>query len=178
MRVFILTTGRSGSTTFAAACSHITNYTSGHETRNFLAKLDFPNAHIEVNNRLAWLLPMLARKYPSAHYCYLERDHEMTARSFVRWSVRHGDHPGQLFHAYRTALKMGAVRRSPIEDARDLVDLVQTTIREFLLTKTNVSRVRLEHAELDFPAFFDAIRAWGDLRAALEEFQTVRNRSQ
>ncbi len=33
MNVFVLTTGRSGSLTFAEACRHISNYSSGHETR-------------------------------------------------------------------------------------------------------------------------------------------------
>ena len=32
MRVFVLCTGRSGSTTFVRACQHIDNYTASHES--------------------------------------------------------------------------------------------------------------------------------------------------
>ncbi|MHC4834220.1 MAG: hypothetical protein ACYTFH_10095, partial [Planctomycetota bacterium] len=59
MNVFILSTGRAGSMSFERACSHITNYSAGHETRSgFLGqrRFDYPQNHIESDNRLAWLL--------------------------------------------------------------------------------------------------------------------------
>ena len=33
--VFVLNVGRRGSTSFAKACSHITNFSSGHETKSW-----------------------------------------------------------------------------------------------------------------------------------------------
>jgi hypothetical protein len=59
MNVFVLTTGRSGSLTFAEACRRITNYTTGHETRVGRVgpeRLAYPDRHIEVDHRLAWFL--------------------------------------------------------------------------------------------------------------------------
>ena len=46
--IFVLCTGRCGSVTFSKACKHITNYTSGHETRikKLDDRLDFPSFHI------------------------------------------------------------------------------------------------------------------------------------
>jgi len=66
MRVFILCTGRTGSTSIIEACKHISNYTADHES---LAKvfgnqrLDYPDYHIEADNRLSWHLGALNKKY-------------------------------------------------------------------------------------------------------------------
>lgn len=56
MNVFVLNSGRCGSTTFIAACRHITNYSSGHESRATLIgeeRLAYPTQHIEADNRLS-----------------------------------------------------------------------------------------------------------------------------
>ncbi len=56
MDVFVLCTGRCGSTTFIKACAHITNYTAAHESRTGLLgsdRLDYPGKHIEADNRLS-----------------------------------------------------------------------------------------------------------------------------
>lgn len=89
-RVFVLNTGRCGSMTFARACEHLTNFTAGHETRarvvGFEARMDYPNWHIEVDNRLTWFLGPLSQRYPDAFYVHLRRDSEAVINSFVqRW---------------------------------------------------------------------------------------------
>ena len=69
MNVFILSTGRSGSQTFARACAHVSNYTSAHESRSGLlgdAHFDYPDNHIESDNRLSWMLGRLDRKQIAA----------------------------------------------------------------------------------------------------------------
>ena len=66
MNVFILNSGRCGSTTWIRACTHIDNFSAGHETRSHLsgdARLDYPDRHIEADNRLSWLLGRLDRQY-------------------------------------------------------------------------------------------------------------------
>ena len=88
MNVFVLCTGRSGSTTFYRACRHITNYSAGHELNTSevgRARLDYPEDHIEVDNRLSWLLGRLDQAYGDrAFYVHLTREEEPTARSFDR----------------------------------------------------------------------------------------------
>ncbi len=62
MNVFVLGTGRCGTTTFMKACRHVTNCTSGHETRvNHVGpeRLSYPSNHIEADNRLSWFLGRL-----------------------------------------------------------------------------------------------------------------------
>lgn len=89
MRVFVLTTGRSGSVTFARSCSHITNYSSAHESRAAeygAARFDYADQHIEIDNRLSWFLGGLEERFPEARYVHLRRDPAADARSFAaRW---------------------------------------------------------------------------------------------
>jgi hypothetical protein len=83
--VFVLCTGRCGSLAFARACAHMTNYSCGHESRCSLLgaeRLSYPSRHIEVDNRLAWLLGRLDETYgKDAFYVHLRRDRDATARS-------------------------------------------------------------------------------------------------
>jgi hypothetical protein len=88
MNVFILNTGRCGSTTFVKACEHITNFTTAHESRMHLIgnqRLAYPDNHIEADNRLAWFLGRLEAAYGDrAIYVHLRRDPLKTARSFEK----------------------------------------------------------------------------------------------
>ena len=87
MRVFVLCTGRSASTTLVRAFAHATNYTAGHETRSSMVagRLDYPDEHIEADNRLVWFLGSLDRSYGDGPcYVHLMRDPTAVAASFVR----------------------------------------------------------------------------------------------
>ena len=80
MRVFVLSPQRCGSVTFSAACSHIKNFTSGHETREKL-EVQYPDNHIEVDNRLAFFLGRIEKNYgDNAYYVFLKRGLE---RNFI-----------------------------------------------------------------------------------------------
>ena len=88
MNVFVLCTGRCGSTTFTRACEHINNYTSSHESRTqFLGaeRFNYPTNHIEVDNRLSWLLGRLDNIYGNdAFYVHLTRDINLTCNSLTK----------------------------------------------------------------------------------------------
>lgn len=91
MRVFVLCTGRSGSTTLAQALSHATNMTVGQETRNHLieGRLAYPDNHIEVDPRLVFFLGPLSEQYPEARWIHLKRSPEDVAKSYARvWTQR------------------------------------------------------------------------------------------
>ncbi|WP_293073572.1 hypothetical protein [Moorena sp. SIO4A5] len=86
--VFVLCTGRCGSTTFAQACQHIQNYTVSHESRISLIgdkRLQYSQNHIEVDNRLSWFLGSLDKNYGDcAFYVHLKRDIMSTAKSSAK----------------------------------------------------------------------------------------------
>ena len=170
MNVFVLTTGRSGSLTFAEACGHITNYTSGHETRVGLvgpARLAYPDRHIEIDNRLAWFTGRLEAAFGNdAFYVHLRRDDEATASSHVkRWNK-------PAVRSYRNGILWDVdpdIDRMAL--ARDLNHTINSNIEFFLRDKTRTMQIDIETATERFPAFWEAIGAAGDLAASMAEFE-------
>ncbi|MCX8570590.1 MULTISPECIES: hypothetical protein [Hyphomicrobiales] len=173
MNVFVLCTGRCGSTTFAKACGHIDNFTSGHETRSRLVgadRLAYPVRHIEADNRLSWLLGRLEKKYgDNAHYVHLTRDPDAVAESFALRSA-HG-----IMKGYRDAILMEAGNAAPISIARDMIDTVTCNIEAFLRNKTSSMQVRLETSGEDFARFWDWIGATGNWEGAAAEWSVRHN---
>lgn len=76
MNIFVLNTGRCGSTTLIKACRHITNYSEAHESRCAMLgreRLNYPPNHIEADKRLVWLLGRLDKEYgDDALYVHLK----------------------------------------------------------------------------------------------------------
>lgn len=179
MNVFVLGTGRCGSTTFERACRHITNYTTGHESRAGMVgpeRLKYPPDHIESDNRLSWFLGRLGRAYPrDVFYVHLLRDRMSVARSYARRLE-----PGMIIPAYARGVYLGFegdLERDALEVALDYVDTVTANIEAFLTDKPDRMTFRLERAGEDFPAFWSRIGAEGDLEAALAEFAVAHNAS-
>jgi hypothetical protein len=176
VNVFVLCTGRCGSTTFIRACKHIRNFTSGHETRARLlgeARLNYPDHHIEADNRLSWMLGRLDSKYgDAAVYVHLTREPSAVARSFED----RVNHRGAMMAAYREAILMGGTEQAlPRDYADDYVQNVTLNIRHFLKDKSRVLHVALETVEQDFPAFWKRIGAQGNLDAAMAEWRQRSN---
>ena len=176
MNVFILNTGRCGSTTFIKACQHITNFTCDHESRVTLlgdARLEYPADHIEADNRLSWFLGRLDRRYGAdAIYVHLQRDRRKTAESFAERYSR-----GVIF-AYRNAILMRLpADLDPLAVSLDYCDTVNSNIETFLKDKPLKMSFQLENARQDFERFWEYIGAQGDLDAALAEFNTRYNTS-
>ncbi len=176
MNIFILNSGRCGSTTFINACSHITNYSAGHETRAGLIgpeRLNYPHTHIEADNRLSWYLGRLDETYgDNAYYVHLQRNNADTVASFAR------RHDFGIIRAYREGVILGLEGEPSAHDiAQDYLDTVSANIRHFLKDKSNTMEFSLEQGAGDFRQFWEWIGAEGDLHAALAEWQTRHNAS-
>lgn len=177
MNVFILNAGRSGSLTFINACRHITNYTCAHESRSGHlgdARFQYPQNHIEADNRLSWFLGRLDRAFGNdAFYVHLRRNRSDTAGSFT------GRYTGGIIRAYRKTILIGLPRDTDAMDvALDYCDTVESNIELFLRDKSNKMDFSLENAGEVFPEFWELIQAEGDLNTALSEFGTAYNASQ
>jgi hypothetical protein len=102
------------------AFAHATNYTAGHETRSDVVdgRLDYPDAHIEADNRLAWFLGSLDRHYGDEPcYVHLSRDPADVAASFVRrWD-----------ELIQTRKPLGSIRRPREAAARARAWLIDPT---------------------------------------------------
>lgn len=175
MNVFVLSTGRCGSTTFARACGHIRNYTVAHETHMKdlgTVRIAYPDRHIEVDNRLSWFLGRLDEKYGNgAFYVHLWRDREATAQSYARRNWL-----GYILFAYARGIYVGMEDELDwVAVARDYHDTVNANIRLFLKDKTRKMDFPLEQATALFPQFWARIGAKGDLPAALAEWSVAYN---
>jgi len=175
--IFVLCTGRCGSSTLAYACKHITNYTSAHEGRTHLlgpSRLAYPSRHIEIDNRLSFFLGRLDAAFgDNAAYVHLLRDPEAVAQSFAARANQ------GIMHAYRHGITSRARnlnrKAEPIEFCRDYVDTVTTNIQLFLRNKTHVMTMHLESIYPDFDRFIDWIGAEGDFDAARAELGIRHN---
>ena len=181
MRVFVLCTGRSGSLTVIRACSHITNYTAGHESRARrlgVERFSYPDNHIEADNRLSWFPGALDLEYGNeAFYIHLIRNREDTIRSYNRRWIRNGS----LIRAYCEGIHQIALhkldRKLRLDVVGDFYDQVNQNIIHFLKDKEKVHTMHVEKAADDFPQFWKLIGAEGDLEKALETFNQKYNKS-
>jgi len=176
MNIFILNSGRCGSSTFIRACSHIRNYSSAHESLLHITgtgRLAYPANHIEADNRLSWFLGRLDETWgDSAFYVHLNRERQATARSFAR-RIDFG-----ILRAYEQGILMHEEHRHTADEiALDYLDTVNSNIRLFLKDKTQKMNFSLENAKQDFEVFWQRIGAEGDLSAALAEWDTAYNAS-
>lgn len=178
MNIFVLCTGRCGSTTFIAACKHATNFTAGHETRATLTgpqRLAYPSDHIEADNRLAFILGRLEETYgENARYVHLVRKRQATATSYAQ----RVDRPRSLAKAWHEAFLLRGSEQivDPLDTCRDLYDTMIANIRVFLRDKDCIE-VRLEHCHADFQLFWDWAGLTGDLNTALAEWNIRYNAS-
>ena len=177
MRVFVLCTGRCGSTTFAYACKHATNFTTGHESRaKFLGadRFDYPDNHIEIDNRLSWFLGRLEQAYGnSAYYVHLTRDPAKVAESYARRMLN----PASIGAAHKRSILMDSPQ-DELDVCVDVVDTMLANIESFLKDKSHVLHVSVERCEDDFARFWQWIGAEGALAAALAEWRILYNDSE
>lgn len=175
MRAFVLTTGRSGSTTFARGCAHLTNYSSAHESRTALVhdRLNYPDRHIEADNRLAWFLGTLDRLYgDDPVYVHLTRDPEETAVSYAaRFTAS-----ASIVKAFGYGVLRTDGDYDPLEVSRLVVATVNNNIALFLRDKTKVVHVSLPDLRPGFDEMCERLGAEGDMDAAYAELQRRHNK--
>ncbi len=172
--VFVLCTGRCGSTTFSQACQHIQNYTASHESNISLMgdqRLQYSQNHIEVDNRLSWFLGSLEKKYgDSAFYVHLKRDIMLTAKSYAKRL----DSP--IIKGYSESIILPKTfKYERIDVCIDYCKTVNENIELFLKNKSHQMEFNLENAQEDFGRFWVRIRATGNYSMALKEWNTKYN---
>lgn len=181
MRVFILCTGRSGSTTIIKAAQHIENYTAGHESLSNKLGADryrYPDNHIEADNRLSWHLGQLDKIFGNdALYVHLKRDRDKVARSFYKRFL----YPGSMIDAFSEGIRKNQTanltNEEMLQTCYDYIDTVNTNIELFISDKKHTMAIDIENIEHDFTELWRKISAQGNLDAALEEFKTTHNAS-
>ncbi|MEN8249409.1 MAG: hypothetical protein ABFS32_10795 [Bacteroidota bacterium] len=179
MRVFILSTGRSGSNAFIEACQHIENFTSGHESlsRSFgPERFDYPDNHVEADNRLSWHLGSLHKLFgDETFYVHLKRDRDKVAQSFMKRFYSPGSIIDSFSEGLRKSQPENLSKESRLAACYDYVDTVNSNIEHFVDAKINTMSIDLENIDVDFTEFWKRIDARGKLEDALEEFKKRHN---
>ena len=85
---FVLSPGRSASKSIVEATLHVTNYTSAHESRAARLgnkKFNYPEFHIEGDNRLCWFFGEMSQRYSGDDVLHirLKRDLQDTVGSLL-----------------------------------------------------------------------------------------------
>lgn len=183
MNVFILSTGRCGSTTFVRACQHIQNYTAAHESRHGLTgdeRLRYPAGHIESDNRLSWFLGRLDETYgKEAFYVHLTRDHQEVAESYTK---RYETglikvHAYSIINAYSKNIVGNAHQKNtPLAIGMDYCHTTDANIRLFLKDKPNRMNASMRTIKTDFADFWQQVGAEGNLKEALGEWDIRHNK--
>lgn len=176
MNVFVLSTGRCGTVSFAKACEHITNYTVGHETRIKLAgpaRLDYPDDHIEVDNRLCCFLGRLDKEYGiNAYYVHLERNKKDVIASYLAKGMTNAGSERRHVMSYATHLLPVDAREYLL---KDFIETRTADIEMFLKDKPFHLHVSLESIQKDFDTFWTAINAVGNFGEAIKVFDVRHN---
>lgn len=180
--IFILCTGRSGSSSFIAACKHITNYSSGHETLSSKLgkeRFSYPEKHIEADNRLTWFLGALGTSFSDNEtlYVHLIRDRNETIASFDRrWNT-----PNSIIKAFSEGILKIPLPKLDKSSSRqvcaDYYDTVNSNISYFLQKKPHAITVDFKEIKASFEDFWKKIGAEGNLQKTLSEFDIQHNKS-
>lgn len=173
MRVFVTGTGRCGSTTFAMACRHVSNYGSGHETVS--PRLEYPDPWIEVSPHIRCAIPYLARRYPGARWVHLVREPEECIASLAALDGGAVVRAWQLM--YRSLFPEDA---TPADVAWRYYWHVNDMIRTELAATVRADRrreVTLGDWATWWPRFWDWVGAEGDYPASLRQWKTRYNSS-
>lgn len=177
MNVFVLNVGRCGSSTFAEACSHITNYTSGHETKSgkIENRIEYPDNHIEVDNQLTFMLGRLDEEYgKEAAYVHLKRDLHDTAKSWVKKENKYR-RKGRLWF-YGNQVILGEDGYDQMKIAKHYCRTVNKNIKSFLKNKKIKVTIEIENAESKAREFFEIIDAEGNIGKFKKELTKKHNR--
>jgi uncharacterized protein YpiB (UPF0302 family) len=175
MRVFVLGTGRCGTVTFSKACLHITNYTSGHETKAGKIDINYADNHIEVDPHLYHYLPILLKKYPTAIYVHLQREKEACVKSLSkRTSFKHW---AAFAFQKKTCIQADIKKLADIHYATVNAGIEQILFYHTLLRPENYLHLRLEKIHEKWDVFWHTIKAQGDYAKALQEFKIKYNAS-
>lgn len=174
MNVFVLCVGHTGSTTFHKACTHISNYTVGHETQTRISgpsRTAYPANHIEVDNRLLWFLDRLP---DDAFYVHLTRDKQKIVNSFV--SRYHHKSKG-ILRAWKKHVLCNT--KDSLEDvAWDYVNTGMNTIDTFISRRRLTMMMDIDTITDVWPEFWTRIGAEGDYEKSIQEFSIHHNSTQ
>lgn len=143
MNIFVLSPGRTATTTLSYAFSKIEGYTSGHEINvQYLGqkRVDYPLKHIECDNRLVWFLPRLTKKYSKdGVLVIIYKDFNQIADSYnKRW------YKINMMKSYSQGILMRSLNQNTSDVCLDYVENVYEHLEYFSDHWEKVVRINLD----------------------------------
>lgn len=190
MRVFVVGTGRSGTSTLYSAFSRVANYSCLQESRSHRTgpeRITFPDAHIEVDCRLTFYLGLLRETYPDALYINAVRDPQAVALSYAQrmsdaqsplmFLARRLRSTPSLSDAHAHHIVKGNWRLGPDQRLKAMLDMV-AAVNANIRAATSTARyleVDIDDPDEAFRLAWQSMGAEGDLDGALQELRTAHN---
>lgn len=175
--VFVISTGRTATTAFAAASSFLPGFTAKHESRvsqPFSTRLDFAPNHIEADNRLIFYLAQIEEKFgDDAYYVFLKRDPAAIVKSYARrWHLT-----VSIVRAWTHGIRMiPRIEEADIEDCcQDFVSYADSTLSLFLARQRHVMMFDTADAANEFIRFSKWIGVGTPPPAAIEQWNKRHN---
>jgi hypothetical protein len=142
------------------------------------ARLDYPDSHIEADNRLAYFLGSMARRFNAERtvWVHLRREIPDVVNSYLPRRTS----SAQILNAFGHGILMSSCEKSEME-WREICELmIRTTrdnIEQFISTQRFVVRMDLEDPLPGLRQVWLNARAEGDFTAATEEWSIRHNKS-
>lgn len=189
-KVFVVGTGRCGTTSFYNACKHINNYSCSFEkfTRTPGYVKMIPDDHIVIDNRLSFHLGSINEYFGNRrfYFVWLRRNRKAVAESFAK---RFDNSYGIISMHYRSIMQRYKSDPNKLDHktkliiANDYIEMVENNIKLFLISamsnfnEDNLQIIEIENINLEFPLFCKNIKAKVDINLAMREFTKMYNKS-
>lgn len=173
--VFIISPGRTATSAMSKALSHVSGFTSLHESRvSFLQdeRINYPNFHIELDNRLSFYMPQLTKKYSKKEslLVIINRDRKSIAESYnKRWRKIN------IMKAFSQGIHMRNLNSNNIDVCLAYVNYVYETLDYFKNDWDNVLEVDFSNLNAAITQILKRINKIEDLDNVLNEMKNKSN---
>jgi hypothetical protein len=123
MNIFLLSPGRTATTTLSEAFSNVPGFTSDHESKVQElgdARVNYPDFHFECDNRLTWFMTRLTKKYSDTGVLVVVKRNELEiAKSYnKRW------YKINIMKSYSQGIHLRPFSKNDLEVCKDYVQYV------------------------------------------------------
>lgn len=170
MRIFVVGTGRCGTSTFYHACRHATNYTVGHESRaGRINDYCYHDNYIEVSSHLAFAVPLLMERNQGCRFVHIIRSKAACVASMAETR--------EAIKAFAFGISEGNPRHGSeyLEWAAWLYDLINANITATVQTAWNAFLFHMDYADREWEECWRFMGCEGDFEASLAEWRWKYN---
>lgn len=173
--IFIISPGRTATYAMSKAFSNVSDYTCAHESRvGFFndQRINYPDNHIELDNRLSFYLPQLTRKYSKKNslLVIVNRDRNSIAKSYnKRWRKIN------IMKAFSQGIHMNDLQSNNIDVCLAYVNYIYETIDYFKPQWDNVLEIEFSDLNFGIEQILKKINKINDLENVLEEMKNKSN---